>query len=370
MANTVKLKRSAVQGKVPQVADLQLGELALNTHDGKLYTKRDNGAESVVEIGGGGGGGLAAQALTHSAGTITWDVSAGRWGDFEADVFLPSEVSLFATSTGTISAPLPAGLQQNDFVLVFTGGTASDDADVAESGWTQIDRIFVGNGAEKAQIHYKRMGATPDSGSINHSAHADADVSYTTNIAVFRGVDPATAFDAAYVEGADANGTSSEPGAITTVTENALVLPFLFKKDTQAVTLPAGYAEAFSQSPGASYAIGAHLAQKQIAAAGLEDPGVFSWAGSEDHASGILALRPQNGSGERDYTLAFANLPALLTPLVGVFEIKTDTGTWDFSAVDEWVGGAAPTMDSVGKHLIRFYASASRVVGEYVGALS
>lgn len=57
MANTVKLKRSAVAGKVPTTTDLELGELALNTYDGKLYTKKDNGTASVVEIGAGGGGG-------------------------------------------------------------------------------------------------------------------------------------------------------------------------------------------------------------------------------------------------------------------------------------------------------------------------
>lgn len=58
MANTIKIRRSAVPGKVPLVGDLQLGELALNTYDGKLYAKRDQGGvESVVELSGGGGGG-------------------------------------------------------------------------------------------------------------------------------------------------------------------------------------------------------------------------------------------------------------------------------------------------------------------------
>lgn len=52
MAGTVKLKRSAVAGKVPSTTDLALGELALNTYDGKAYIKKDDGAESVVEIGG------------------------------------------------------------------------------------------------------------------------------------------------------------------------------------------------------------------------------------------------------------------------------------------------------------------------------
>jgi len=51
MANTIRIKRSAVSGKVPTTGDLDLGELAINTFDGKLYTRRDNGAASIVEIG-------------------------------------------------------------------------------------------------------------------------------------------------------------------------------------------------------------------------------------------------------------------------------------------------------------------------------
>jgi hypothetical protein len=52
MANTLKLKRSAVQGKVPTTSDLELGELGLNTYDGKVYTKKDDGTASIVQLGG------------------------------------------------------------------------------------------------------------------------------------------------------------------------------------------------------------------------------------------------------------------------------------------------------------------------------
>lgn len=50
----IKLKRSATPGKVPSTADLALGEIAINTHDGKIYLKKDNGTERIVEIGSGG----------------------------------------------------------------------------------------------------------------------------------------------------------------------------------------------------------------------------------------------------------------------------------------------------------------------------
>jgi len=52
MASKIKIKRSAVAGKVPLTTDLELSELAVNTNDGRLYTKKDNGTESIVEIGG------------------------------------------------------------------------------------------------------------------------------------------------------------------------------------------------------------------------------------------------------------------------------------------------------------------------------
>jgi len=42
MATPIRIKRSAVPGKRPQVADLLSGELALNTHDGRLYASKDN----------------------------------------------------------------------------------------------------------------------------------------------------------------------------------------------------------------------------------------------------------------------------------------------------------------------------------------
>ena len=52
MANPILIKRSAVAAKVPLVSDLALGELALNTTDGKLFMKKsDSGVESIVQVG-------------------------------------------------------------------------------------------------------------------------------------------------------------------------------------------------------------------------------------------------------------------------------------------------------------------------------
>jgi len=56
MASPIKIKRSSVAGKVPTTSDLDLGELGVNTNDGKLFLKKDDGTAAIVEVGAGGSG--------------------------------------------------------------------------------------------------------------------------------------------------------------------------------------------------------------------------------------------------------------------------------------------------------------------------
>ena len=52
MSQNIRLRRSAVPSNIPGVNQLQLGELAINTHDGKLFLKQSiNGNETVVTVG-------------------------------------------------------------------------------------------------------------------------------------------------------------------------------------------------------------------------------------------------------------------------------------------------------------------------------
>ena len=51
MSTLIKLKRSAVAGRIPTTSNLELGELAINTADGKIYIKQETGGvESIVEF--------------------------------------------------------------------------------------------------------------------------------------------------------------------------------------------------------------------------------------------------------------------------------------------------------------------------------
>ena len=48
MATKIKLKRSEIPTSVPTTKDVQVGEVALNTFDQKLYVKDSN--NSIVEV--------------------------------------------------------------------------------------------------------------------------------------------------------------------------------------------------------------------------------------------------------------------------------------------------------------------------------
>jgi hypothetical protein len=116
MANTFRIKRSAVQGRVPITSDLQLGELALNTYDGKLYTLKNDGTASVVQIGatattpnalalGTSGTGLSGSATFNGSSAVTFTVASNATDANTASTIVARDAS-GNFSAGTITAAL------------------------------------------------------------------------------------------------------------------------------------------------------------------------------------------------------------------------------------------------------------------------
>ena len=64
MANIFQVKRSAVAARVPTTGDLALGEIGINTYEGKMYLKKDNGTASIIEVGAGGSGTVTSVAAS------------------------------------------------------------------------------------------------------------------------------------------------------------------------------------------------------------------------------------------------------------------------------------------------------------------
>ena len=49
-APKIRLRRSATAGNAPTTAQIELGEVAINTNDGKLFLKKDDGTERIVDV--------------------------------------------------------------------------------------------------------------------------------------------------------------------------------------------------------------------------------------------------------------------------------------------------------------------------------
>lgn len=133
MANTIKIRRSAVQGAVPTTGQLQLGELALNTYDGKLYTKKDNGTASIVELSGGGGGGTYTSSSTPPSSPSSGD----RWFD------LNSGIEYVYVNDGNSSAWVEMGQSGIAYGSVSTNNRLLGRS---SSGAGAIEEIIVGTG--------------------------------------------------------------------------------------------------------------------------------------------------------------------------------------------------------------------------------
>lgn len=79
MANKLQIKRSSVPGKVPTTADLDLGELAINTYDGKAYMKKNvSGVESVVLLTGAGAGDVTGPGSSGDNAIARFDGVTGK----------------------------------------------------------------------------------------------------------------------------------------------------------------------------------------------------------------------------------------------------------------------------------------------------
>jgi len=130
MATLMKLKRSAVEGNIPTTSQLELGELALNTYDGKLYTKKNvGGTETVVEIGGSVQGAVFQRySFTATAGQTVF-----------VNNNLLNEVHVFLN--GLLLNPVEDYTTSAATLTLVTGATAGDELEIFDFGGIVLDDI-------------------------------------------------------------------------------------------------------------------------------------------------------------------------------------------------------------------------------------
>ena len=126
MANVIKHKRSGTASAVPAAGSLVAGELAINTADGKLFTKKDNG--TVVEIGAGST--PSSILVTSSNGSTTLypvlGTASGTASLYVDDVTTPLS---YVPSTGILSAKTFKATSAVGEIATINGALISSNAD-------------------------------------------------------------------------------------------------------------------------------------------------------------------------------------------------------------------------------------------------
>ena len=158
MATNIKLKRSASAGAVPGTSDVALGELALNTTDGKLYMKKSvSGSESIVEISG-------TKAATSSA--------------FSHQEFKYTASSNQTTFSGNDANSVSLSYTANQ-IQVFLNGILLDATDFTATNGTSV---VLASGASSGDIlQIQAFGGTNPIDTFKYVAGSDGVTSFSGN---------------------------------------------------------------------------------------------------------------------------------------------------------------------------------------------
>lgn len=138
MSAVIKLKRTALSGKIPTSADIVAGELAVNMADGKLYTKDDN--NNIVNLSG------ADELHTHQMSQVEGlNTELSKKADIAGVVFT-GKVGTKASATTGAGINLPHGVAP----------TAPVNGDM----WTTTSALFVRlNGTTRQLAHTSSWSA-------------------------------------------------------------------------------------------------------------------------------------------------------------------------------------------------------------------
>ena len=150
MAQNILQRRSAIQGKTPTTSSLQVGEIALNTYDGKAYIHKSGSIQSIesIVITNSITTGSITLTQTGSFGelVVTQDVNISRDLYVTNDIIGNGDIDIFgAVSASIVSASLFIG---NGAGL--TGVTASmrpDDFDFNSDPYAGTIGYIQGSGS-------------------------------------------------------------------------------------------------------------------------------------------------------------------------------------------------------------------------------
>ena len=123
MAQVVKLKRTSVEGRKPTTSNIELGELAINTFDGKIYFEKDNGSPTILEIATEDSYYFYTSSLDSRYVNLTGNESIAGNKTFSNNVIISGDLSVEGTTTTIDSTTVNIG--DNTLELNYGGSQTS-----------------------------------------------------------------------------------------------------------------------------------------------------------------------------------------------------------------------------------------------------
>jgi len=145
MAQKIILKNSSTQGASPLVGDLDLGELAINAYDGKIFLKKNDGSAAIIDVTADPDynklinvpAEFTPEAHTHTESELT---DLDRYTQANVDSLLDNKADLVnAAVTGNLAGLDAAG-------NLTDSGTSSATFATAAQGATADSAVQPGNG--------------------------------------------------------------------------------------------------------------------------------------------------------------------------------------------------------------------------------
>jgi len=134
--SSIKLRRSAIAGKLPGTEQLELGELAINTHDGKMFLKQDrDGNVSIRQIGAevaentlfvaeNGDDTNSGDSISHAYLTLDKALAEAVSG---TTIFLKSGTYTLDNSSGGVDVPAGVSIVGDNLRTTNIQGSVSDN---------------------------------------------------------------------------------------------------------------------------------------------------------------------------------------------------------------------------------------------------
>ena len=190
MANQIKLKRGS--GSDPSASDLVLGELAIRTDTGKLFTKKDD--NSVAEISGGGisDGDKGDITVSNSGATFTIDDDAVTYAKIQNVSATNRILGRDSSGAGAIEEITPANLRT--MINVEDGATADQsasdilsllsDQNIATTGSLTIGTDIIHSGDTDTKISFDTDQVVAQTGGTPRLTITDSAIQLSLNTQV------------------------------------------------------------------------------------------------------------------------------------------------------------------------------------------